>query len=52
MEHSPRFETVKRYYDRKLWSLRRVYLAVGNWITPEEFEEITGQPYVPETEGE
>ena len=52
MAHSKNFEKVKRYYEHGMWSLRRVYQAVGRWITAEEFEEITGQPYVPETEGE
>ena len=44
-EHSPNFEKVKNYYDEGLWSIERVYNAVGKWITPEEYEEITGEPY-------
>ena len=47
MEHSPKFATVKRYYDKGLWTWKQVYNAVrANWITEEEFTEITGQEYV------
>ena len=45
MEHSPKFDLVKGYYDRGLWDESRVRKAVGKWITPEEFTEITGKPY-------
>lgn len=45
MEHSPNFEKVKKYYDDERWSKEKVYNAVGRWITPEEYEEITGEPY-------
>ena len=49
--HSARFVTVKRYYDRGLWSVERVAQAVVcGWITAEEYEEIVGEPYP--TEGE
>lgn len=49
--HSPRFETVRRYYERGLWSVERVAKAVVcGWITAEEYEEIVGEPYP--TEGE
>ena len=45
-EHSPNYEKVKNYYEKGLWSIDRVHNAVvKGWITPEEFEEITGQPY-------
>ena len=40
--HSPNFEKVKNYYDRKLWSADRVRKAVGIWITQEECYEILG----------
>lgn len=44
--HSPNYEKVKNYYNKGLWSIDRVRNAViKGWITPEEFEEITGQPY-------
>jgi len=46
MEHSQKFELVKRYYDRGLWSAARVARAVEcGWITAEEYTEITGEPY-------
>lgn len=44
--HSDKFETVKRYYTLKVWDDRKVRNAViKGWITPEEFTEITDQPY-------
>lgn len=46
MEHSKNFEKVKTYYENGIWSIERVRNAVGRWITAEEYEEITGQPYV------
>lgn len=43
---SPKFNKVKNYYDRGLWNLTMVRNAVvKNWITAEEFEQITGEPY-------
>lgn len=45
--HSKKFEKVKNYYDRGLWNIDMVRNAVvKNWITEEEFYEITGQVYV------
>ena len=41
-EHSPKFDLVKSYYDRGLWSADRVRKAVGKWITAEECAEILG----------
>ena len=43
MEHSPKFELVKSYYDRGLWDADRVRKAVGKWITAEEAAEILGE---------
>lgn len=43
--HSPKFDTVKSYYETKLWSKKRVHNAVGRWITKEEYKEITGEEY-------
>jgi len=40
------FERVKMYYDKGLWSKERVYNVVGKVITAEEYEEITGEPYI------
>lgn len=50
MEHSKNFDKVKNYYERGMWSIERVRAAVGKWITPEEFEEITGEAYSTEAE--
>lgn len=45
--HSKNFEKIKNYYDKGLWTKEQVYNVVGkkNGITPEEYEEITGEPY-------
>lgn len=41
--HSPRFNTVKRYYDRGTWNITRLDAAVKcGWITESEREEIIG----------
>lgn len=46
MEHSKHYDLVKQYYDDGLWDINRVRNAVvKHWITPEEFYEITGEPY-------
>ena len=46
MKLSKKYELVKEYYDNGLWNLTRVRNAVvKGWITAEEFETITGQPY-------
>lgn len=42
---SKNFEKVKYYYDHGLWDKERVRNAVGKWITPEEYEIITGEEY-------
>lgn len=43
---SKKFNLVKNYYDRGLWSEKRVHDAVEkNWITAEEYKEITGEAY-------
>ena len=49
--HSKNFDKVKTYYDNYLagvkpsWDKERVRNVVGKWITPDEYEEITGEPY-------
>lgn len=44
--HSKKFAKVKRYYDKGLWTKAMVRDAViHGWITPEEYLEITGEPY-------
>lgn len=46
MAHSAKYATVKKYYDKGLWNIQMVRNAVAkNWITAEEFTEITGQEY-------
>lgn len=42
---SKNFEKVKYYYDHGNWNIERVHNAVGKWITPEEYEIITGEKY-------
>lgn len=45
-KHSPRFETVKRYFDRGTWSKAFVARAVGlGHITADEYKEICGEDY-------
>jgi hypothetical protein len=40
-----KFEKVKNFFMLKLWSLGMVRNAVDRWITPDEFQEITGKKY-------
>lgn len=47
---SPKFEKVKAYYKRGLWTKDMVKNAVTHptdkpWITAAEYEEIIGEPY-------
>ena len=43
---SDKYYKVKDYYDRGFWNITRVRNAVvKGWITPTEFEEITGSVY-------
>ena len=43
---SAKFETVKKYYDLKLWTEDQVRKAVEKgWITADEFKLITGKKY-------
>lgn len=43
---SKKFAKVKRYYDEGLWTKAMVANAVvKSWITAEEYEIITGEPY-------
>ena len=47
MNHTKNYEKYKAYYESVLWSKEKLHNVVGkkNGITPEEFEEICGQPY-------
>lgn len=43
---SKKYETVRKYYVDGVWSIKRVRDAVAKaWITPEEFQAITGQKF-------
>ena len=49
-EHSKMFSQIKKWYDDGMWSKKKVRNAVTNpkskpYITAEEYEEITGEPY-------
>ncbi len=39
------FERIRFYYEQGLWDKERVRNAVNKVITPEEYEQITGEPY-------
>lgn len=44
--HSKQYQKVKDYYDDGFWSVKKVRNAVvKGWITEEEFQEITGEPF-------
>lgn len=50
--HSPKFATVKKYYNTfkpdgtRMWTEEMVKNAVvKGWITAAEYEEIVGEPY-------
>lgn len=46
VQHSKDFEKIKKYYEDKFWTKKMVKNAVVKGkITPEEYEEITGEPY-------
>ena len=40
--HSAKYQVVKDFYDRGLWSKNRVIRAVGLWITEKEANRILG----------
>lgn len=45
-DHSEKYELVKSYYDDGFWKKKAVKNAVKkNWITAEEYEEITDEKY-------
>jgi hypothetical protein len=43
MEHSQKFELVKKYYEAGRWTKKMVQNAVGKWITEDEAKEIIGE---------
>ena len=42
---SKNYNKVLNYYNKKLWSKQKVFTAVGNWITADEYQTIVGEPY-------
>ena len=43
---SPKYQKVKNYYDKGLWTVNMVRNAVSKgWITAAEFKTITGEEY-------
>lgn len=44
-EHSIHYEKVLHYYQSGIWNKKKVYNAVGKWITESEYTEITNEPY-------
>lgn len=50
VKHSKNYEKVKKYYKDNCWSIDRVWIAVGKWITEEEYKEITGFTYPEKSE--
>ena len=46
--HSKNFEKIRGFYIRHLWTKAKVYACVPGQITAAEYEEITGEPYIPE----
>ena len=46
VEHSPKFELVKEYYNSAMWKKKAVKNAVvKGWITAAEYAEIVGEDY-------
>lgn len=42
------FEKIKAYYDEGRWTKKMVHKAVAlGYITAEQYQIITGEPYVP-----
>lgn len=42
---SKNYPKVEYFYTHNLWSVTKVRNAVNLWITPEEFEKLTGEKY-------
>lgn len=40
-----KFDRVKSYYDRGIWTKEMVWDAVGRWISAEEYKFITNEEY-------
>ena len=48
MEHSEMFENIQKWYRMGLWKKEHVHVAVPDMLTPEEYEEITGEEFIPD----
>lgn len=44
---SKNYQRVRDYYISGSWTIRQVHLAVGHWITADEYKLITGEEYDP-----
>lgn len=42
------FEKISKWYSQGLWDKQKVHDAVPKLITAEEYEEITGDPFIPD----
>ncbi len=42
------YEKIKKWYEWGLWTKEQVHDAVPALITPEEYEQITGEEYIPD----
>lgn len=43
---SDKYNDVAEWYARKMWDIKRVKNAVKKgWITPDEYQQITGEKY-------
>ena len=45
MAHSKNYEKVMKFYKMGIWSEKMGWNALGKWITPDEYKEITGKDY-------
>lgn len=44
--HSEKYDMVRKFYKTKMWNEQQVRNAVvKEWITEEEYEEMTGKEY-------
>ena len=46
-DESDKVEKVGDYYDAGVWNIQMVWDAVDKWITAEDYEDITGDPFPP-----
>lgn len=46
------YEKIKKWYEWGLWSKKKVHDVVPELISTEEYEQITGEAYVPDPDKE